>query len=258
MSKGTERVRKVLKWLAITLAGLFVLFILLITFGFIPFDFAGLLLFGWIAFLRRVLPQMTFNPEIALDAAVALALALFGLHRILCAWTRRDGEESAKWRFGWTLKITVMMLLLFAASIAAVGMAHQIGWLSQGPKLIEMSGMGRQTKELFTLKQVAIALQVFATDHDGHFPEKLDELAPILATNKWFFINARDGDPPQRIIYYTGYSTQDGETKIVLASPNSFGGVKRAVAYCDGSAMILRESKYQEAIQKQRTSTGKQ
>jgi hypothetical protein len=240
--------------------GLFVLFVLFVFLGEIPFDFVGLLLFGWIAYLGRVLPQITFNWEIAFDAAVALALALFGLHRILAWWAKRGENARAKWRFGNTLKIGVMVLLLFATSISAVGMVHQIGWLCREPRLIYMSGFGRQTMELSQIKQVVLGLSLFASDHDGWFPKELDELVPdYLDTHRYFFTRAMDSDPPQRIIYYTGYGTgfrtpENGNT-IILASPRPFeslSGRKRAVAYLDTSAAIISETSYQEQIQKQK------
>jgi len=246
--------RRILKWTLITLAGLFVLYLLLAIFAFLPFQLAGLILFGWVAYLGRVIPQITFNPEIAFDAAVALALALFGLHRILCWWAKQRGDESAKWRFTWTLKISVMALLLFATSIAAVGMVHQIGWLCREPRLIYMSGMGKQTMTLSSMKQVALGLRLFAEDHDGAFPKKLDDLVPdYFSRLDLFFTPAMDGDPPLPIIYHAGYSTRDSDETIVLASPfEAFGGRKRVVACRDGSAMIIAESRYEELIQKQK------
>ena len=252
---------RVVKWVVRTVEGLLGLFVLLnlLVFYPIPIDFAGLLLFGWIAFLGRVLPQITFNLEIAFDAAIALALALFGLHRILCWWIKQRGDESAKWRFGWTLKISVMVLLLFAISIAAVGMAHQIAWLCREPRLIYMTGLGKQSAELSNMKQVALALTLFAGDHDGRFPKKLDELIPdYLSNHKLFFTTAMDGDPPQPIIYYTGYNTRDNQATIILASPRPFESASerrtRVVAYVDNSASIILETQYQELIHKQQMS----
>jgi len=253
-----KRPRRVLKWVVGTATALLVMFVVLVVFGIIPFQFVGLLLFGWIAYLARVLPEITFNPEIAFDGVVALVLALFGLHRILCWWLRQSGDKSGKWRFSWTLKVTVMLLLLFATSIASVGMIHQIGWLCHEQKLTEMAGMSKEVIELSNIKQVAIAIRSFADDHEGQFPRELVDLFPrYLSTHKLLFTRSMDDDPPRPIIYYTGYSNRDDAGTIIVASPRLWEeprGRSRVVAYLDGSARIILDSEFQEAVQRQQMS----
>src|SRR5438477_301865 len=87
-----------------------------------PIEFIRLLAVGWTTYLQRVTPQISFNREIAFDAALALALATFGLHRILRFWQQRQSNETSAendaalkpWKFRWTLKIIAMVLLMFA------------------------------------------------------------------------------------------------------------------------------------------------
>jgi len=254
------------KWVVRTVLALLGLCILLLVVGGlllgivpIPFQFGGLLFFGWIGYLYRVLPEITFNPEIAFDAAVALMLAIFGLHRILRSWSKPIGEKLAGWRFGWTLKITVMVLLLFATSIASIGMVHQIAWLCREPKLIEMVGMSKQARELLDMKQVGSALQQFASDNHGQYPKTLDDLFPTyLRTRKLFFTRALDDDPPEPIIYNTGYSNRDKADTIILVSPRLYGsprGRTRVVVYLDISCAFIPETEFEEAIKKQQIST---
>ena len=242
-------VKGVAKFVLITVGVLLVLLVFLGIFP-LPLEFAGLLLFGWIPYLGRVIPQITFNPEIAFDAVAALGLALFGLHRILRACPLQGGDEPAKWRFGWTLKISVMGLLLFATSIAAVGMVHQIAWLCHEPNLIEMRGRAKQTWELANLKQVSLGLRLFADDHEGRFPKRLDELVPdYVPMYKDLFTRAIDGDPPQPVAYYPGYGTSDSHDLIILASPRPFEGARgrtRTIVHRDSSAEIISESSFHE------------
>ena len=113
---------RILRLLLYGLLG-FVLLIFLAT-GLL-FDFVFTLLFGWWKYLAHVVPRMRFNVEIALCSAVALALATVGLHRILRRWrsARNDGQ---RWRAGWTIRITAMLLLMFATSIAANVSARKV------------------------------------------------------------------------------------------------------------------------------------
>lgn len=252
------RGQRVVKWFVRTIVGLLLLFVLLlILIGYIPIpvQFAGLLLFGWVAYLGRVLPEITFNREIALDGAVALALALFGFHRILDWWTKQSGNESPKWRFGWTVKITVMALLLFATSLASIGMIHQSAWLFHEPKLIEIGGMSKEVMELSNIREVDIACRYFADDHGCQFPKCLEDLFPkYLTAHKLLFTIALDDDPPEPILYYAGHNSRDDAGTIIVASPRPWGSPtrhSRIVAYLDGSAGIISESEYQEAIHKQ-------
>jgi hypothetical protein len=256
------RARWVLKWVLRTVLGFFVLLILLFVVTVVypvPFQFLALLLFGWITYLHRVLPEMTFNPEIAMDAAIALALAIYGFHCVLRSWSKPSKEKPARWHFGWTLKITVMVLLLFATSIASIGMVHQIAWLCREPKLVEMVGMSKQAVEICRMKQVGSALRQFASDNQGQFPKKLDDLFPAyLTTRKLFFTSALDDDPPQPIIYYTGYSDRDNTDKIILASPRLYDsprGRSRVVVYLDDAVAVIRESDFEQATTKQKIST---
>jgi len=249
---------RIVKWVIWSVLGLFALLaILLVLIGYIPIpvQFAGLLLFGWIAYLARVLPEITFNREIAIDGALALALALFGLHRILFWWTKQRGSESPKWHFGWTVKITVMALLLFGTSLASIGMIHQTAWLCHEPKLIEIGGMSKETMELSNIRQVDIACRIFADDHGGQLPKCLEDLFPeYLSSHKPLFTIALDDDPPEPILYYAGHNSRDDAGTIIVASPRPWGSPtrhSRIVAYLDGSAGIISESEYQEAIHKQ-------
>lgn len=237
------------------------LFIVLLLFLFLdflvlPLQLAFLLLFGWIAYLGRVVPHMTVNPEIAIEAVMALALALYGLHRILCWWTKQRGGEPTPWRFGWTLKITAMVLLLFATSISAVGIVHQIAWMFREGKVIEMMWGEKQAMEMSHLFQVGEGMRRYADDHGGQFPKQLEELIPdYLPNHKRLFTRAADDDPPQPILYFSGRRMQDGPRMMILASPRLFEtarGGKRCVVYANASGGVISEEEYQMQLRKQR------
>jgi hypothetical protein len=254
------------KWVARALAvilALYALFILLV--APLSFRFIGLILFGWIGFLVRVIPMVTFNPDVAWAAAASLTLALFGLHWMLRAFSRHRGGESARWRFAWTWKITVLGLLLFPAAIAAIGTVHQIAWLHTGPSLIDRRG--RRSREANSiecfllqsnLQWIGESLKLFAKDNQNHLPNTLYELAPRYFENNfnWFFA---DGDaldePPQEFLYYSGHSLGEKPDTIVLAYPVLFHspeGDKRVVLHLDASTALLPEAAFQEKIRQQR------
>ena len=125
MSKESTRQapRRWLKWSVRAIVCSVLLLLLLALFPIdLPFEFLGLLLFGWVSYLRNVLPRAVFNPEIALEALFALTLAVFGLHRVLRWWARNRNDSTTNWRVNWTIKITMGILLLFATSSHSICM----------------------------------------------------------------------------------------------------------------------------------------
>ena len=103
-------------------------------------DFVWHLVFGWISFLRRVLPSMTWDPASVSVGAVALVLFTIVLHgvgkRALRAFPK---TRAVKWRVKWTACLTALVITMFSAGTAAVGMTHQIAWLctSGGPSHVD-------------------------------------------------------------------------------------------------------------------------
>lgn len=94
----------------------------------------GAILFGWISFLTRVLPQVRIHwPSVAMGAT-AFCLFVAGLHWFLVQLTPRAAAEAEaapiRWRFRWTAAAATMVVITFAAGIAMVGIAHQVGWLA--------------------------------------------------------------------------------------------------------------------------------
>lgn len=88
-----------------------------------------LLVFGWILFLWRVVPDIEMNWAVAGIGAVSFAGVVFLTHH-LATWIRRQQPESNHpWRFRSSLSIAALVVVMFVAGIAAAGIAHQVVWL---------------------------------------------------------------------------------------------------------------------------------
>jgi hypothetical protein len=111
-------------------------FLLLILF--LPYILAGglrlvwTMLFGWLEFLKRVMPEVTVNWSGVGMVALCSVLIVGGLHW-LCGWFHRHRstgrEGTGSWRLGWSLALYVFLWLLFIAAMGITGFTHQIGWL---------------------------------------------------------------------------------------------------------------------------------
>ncbi len=105
----------------------------------IPFQ----VLFGWPMYLIRVVPQLNPDPATAGTAAVCLAGVVRGGHaflRWLYAATGPEGDPR-RWPWRWTLRIVGLVVLMFVAGTATVGLVHQTGWLLRSPEPLTRGGI---------------------------------------------------------------------------------------------------------------------
>jgi hypothetical protein len=156
--------------------------------------------FGWVSFLRRVLPQMRVDAESAVTGTIALALFTTGVHWLgVSARRARASAEGPRrpWRFRWTAAIVLMVVVSFAAGIAIVGVVHQVGWLaaSEQPLTGEALGPTHMRGSQTNLKMIAPGLQTYEMSQDAF-------LAAATLDS--------DGHPlhgwESQMLYYLGYS----------------------------------------------------
>jgi hypothetical protein len=89
-----------------------------------------LLVTGWVGFLRRVLPEVTLGwSAIAETVAVGAVLGV-GTHLFLRWVWRHLRHEKAVWPVRWSASVVALLVLLFGAAMATVGIGHQVGWLA--------------------------------------------------------------------------------------------------------------------------------
>lgn len=91
------------------------------------------LLFGWVGFLRRVVPQVESRGDGWLVFLGALLIATAFAHR-LASWYFSSFNASAAvarpaWKVRWTASLVSLVIVMFSAGICLVGAAHQAAWL---------------------------------------------------------------------------------------------------------------------------------
>jgi hypothetical protein len=135
------------------------------------------LLFGWLSFFARVIPQVrVYWPSVILGTT-AFVVFTIGLHWFLRQFTPPSIAASNAqpapqgWRFRWTAAIVAMVVVAFAAGISLVGIVHQVGWLanSQASMIEEVVEpyFGQQTQQ--SIKYAAAGLHQYV-DIYGRFP----------------------------------------------------------------------------------------
>ncbi len=207
-----------------------------------------LLPFGWAAYLWRNLPQLTINREIAVDFFVALVLATAGLHTAF-HWVLHRLKSGGAWPFRQTAKITVLVLLLFAACLTATGLVRNVTWLFETRELVT-----DRNREQALAHGVFYALKMFASDHAGEFPQTLDQLFPdYLGSRRPLFVGGAPSHPPEPLLYFSGYQASDGGDRVILASPRPRGG-RRFVIQINGTGEMLTELEFRGRLAEQHIS----
>lgn len=162
------------------------------------------LVFGWVPFLGRVLPEVKPDgPTVAVGAAAVLLLGA-GVHRVGRGWRGPDHP----WKVRWTVAAVGAVILLFAAGIAAVGVVHQVGWLATSDRPLKGEGLARYSSPETTARVVGMSL-VNYQEFKGTLPPGGVFAADGGMRHSW----------ETQLLPYLGYSTQGIDTDRSWADP---------------------------------------
>jgi hypothetical protein len=157
---------------------LFVVFLLLPAIGLaFPAEALDKLAFGWIYFLSRVIPTISWSPSGLLSALVWGTGCIWGLHGFarwfVSGWHAGSSQttpESRRWSWRWTAAGIGLIITAFAAGIAITGLAHQGLWLATSPEpLLQAPQFLTRTLSRNHLQQLGLAVRNLI-DRDGEFP----------------------------------------------------------------------------------------
>ena len=152
------------------------------------------LLFGWIGYLYRVLPDVTVRWDGVAIFLVGLGMLTLVLHRII-SWLRREMTgQPAIWRWRSTVLVVGLVICLFAAGISMVGVTHQTAWLFTDREPARVPALPKNPSgSRLNLKMMGLAAHNFH-DVSGGFPNPMPE-EPDQAEQSW----------ATRILPYSGY-----------------------------------------------------
>jgi prepilin-type processing-associated H-X9-DG protein len=132
---------------------------------FLGLEGAAYLVFGWVPFLSNTLPRIQVDwPSIVLGAG-AFAGFVIGLH-----WVARAliGQKGVPWKLRSSLICSSLIVIVFAAGVAVIGVVHQIGWLvtAREPLMVRSVQNGSNN-----LRFMAIAIDGGGIPKGGTFAE---------------------------------------------------------------------------------------
>lgn len=166
--------RKFLRILGV-LAAVFGVLLLLLCSGmgaFFLLESPYYLALGWIYYLVRVVPQVRPDPAAVGTAVVCLAVVTLGCH-LFARWLHAHVRpESPAWSWRWTARGVAVVILLFVAGTAAVGVVHQTAWLATAKEKLLTGGVREASAKMTSnnnMKQMGLAAHNHA-DPVGYLP----------------------------------------------------------------------------------------
>jgi len=142
------------------------------------------IMFGWAAYLERVVPQIHVNLT-QMGLGVACLGAGLALAHQTASWfwqqTKRDRTPATPGQKRWTIMGVGLIVLMFLCGIAAVGMVHQAAWLATSPQPLaennyRLRGGANAAKCSSNLMQLGRGILLYANAHDDRLPDSLEEL----------------------------------------------------------------------------------
>lgn len=229
-------------------------------------DLMAFLVAGWALYMRRVWPQIQVRWDLVASAGVYAVLLLAGSHLFL-RWLYREMSKG-RWRFGWTLAGFLIVLLMFVAGTAAVGVVHQVTWLARSPRpMFHRVGHARVLCQT-NLTQIGQAITLYADEHGGRCPDDLSALVEQGLRPRGFVCPSSDDDEaagatPQEIVaklhepghcsyFYFGKGLRwpAGDDRVIAVEPLSNHEDMIIVLYGDGHTDWLPEPQATQLLTK--------
>ena len=109
-------------------------------------------------------------------------------------------------------------------------------------------------RQLSNLKQIGLGLRLYASDHDGKFPDKISDAFDFVPSGKVRQFTDPTTKQTHPWIYCPGHTDKDPEDTILVFSPpvTYNGRQERIVVHIDDSASFVDEPKFMSLLREQR------
>lgn len=169
--------------------------------------------------------------------SVTFVPIILGIPAVICGHVSLSQIKKATGRIGGG-GMAVAGLIMGYLSCALLPLIFVIALLAgiALPVFGEVKTRGSQTMSLSNAKQIATACKIYASDHDGAFPAKLDQLVPDYLPDPAVFVCPLSPTLPVGYDYFGG-NEKDPPEKVLIASKNVTKG-KRIVVYISGAGLV--------------------
>ncbi len=155
------------------------------------------IVFGWVPFLGRVLPEVKPDGPSVVVGALALLSFGAGVHWLGRSWRRTANPVGGRWRVRWTVAVVLGVVVLFTAGISIIGISHQVAWLATSEQPLVGEGLGRGGSAEQNAKMIGFGLVMYASANKDYLPPGGTFAADGEMRHSW----------ETYILPYMGYST---------------------------------------------------
>jgi len=151
----------------------------------------GAVALGWWRFLRRTLPNISWNWDIVGMSALCVLLILVIAHVFLRWMTKNIASARGRnwcWPWKWTWCGLVAIALCFVVGMCVGGVTHQVGWLS----LQSESWYERKGEDFLDMRQLDGALQRALLETNGD----VEKARQALRNPESGYFYRRSGESP--------------------------------------------------------------
>ena len=125
--------------------------------------------FGWLQFLKRTIPQISWNWDL-IAMGILASLFILALAHWLLKWATSgvfaSQGQGRRWPWRWTWCGLVAVALLFLVGMSVGGAAHQIGWMAASKEPL-FERKGRRFYEYNNMRQLELAFRMALGDENG-------------------------------------------------------------------------------------------
>ncbi len=139
--------------------------------------------FGWILFLMRVVPKVQVNwmlVGIGIGSFTGIVLIIHHLGRWFTNSNVSDNGNGSGWQFRSSVCVGLLIVTMFCAGLAAVGVTHQAVWLIRSPNdwmVQKIGGRVYQSEDYaveYKLKSLDLGLNLYG-DQNKRLPFSPDD-----------------------------------------------------------------------------------
>ncbi len=117
------------------------------------------------------------------------------------------------------------------------------------PAMFRARGAAREAVCKNNLKQIGLAMAIYANDFEDRFPPTLDDLVPLYVTERMLFQCPSDpSDDPDYVgyVYVPGFRVGVDATTMVLFDKKGNHAEGRNVLFADGHVELMTEEAFQQ------------
>jgi hypothetical protein len=140
-------------------------------------------------------------------------------------------------------------------------LAHHLSWLPR-ETVFYWDDRSDATLNISNARQMVTALRIYASDHDGRYPDRLEDLVAVEVVDRAFL--EKEGSMilpggmkmPWRVL--AGVEDRDPGNLPVVVSPASWDGRRHLIGFNDSMITFVSTKEYEEAMGRWRDHLRKQ